>query len=76
MTVRRDPSDPLSSDELLTTIEAARSPDEIRAAIHLLAVYLQHYMPDETLRHAFQEMMQRAEAMDLQFGRPHTDPSH
>jgi hypothetical protein len=73
MPVRRDPSDPLSSDELEAAIQAASSPDEIRAAIHLLAVYLRHSTPDDTLRHAFQEMMQRAEAMDLQFGRAHTD---
>jgi hypothetical protein len=75
MTVRRDPSDPLSSHELVTMMQAASSPDEIRAAIRLLAVYLQRSTPDDPLRHAFQEMIQRAEAMDLQFGGSHSDPS-
>ena len=74
--MRGDPSDALSSDELVVTIEAAHTPDEIRAAIHLLAIYLRHHTPDDMLRYAFQDLMKRADTMDLQFGGAHSDPSH
>lgn len=61
----------LSPDELIMTVMAAHSAAEIRTAIHLLAVFLEHEHPDEKLRYAVQEMMQRAEALDLRFGRAH-----
>jgi hypothetical protein len=62
-----------SPDELLVAVQAATTPDEIRAAIRLLAGYLKQHRPGEKLRYAAQEMMQRAEEAGVMFGRPHDD---
>ena len=66
--------EPLTRVDVLSILESATSPDELRAAVQAVALYMRSHPLDEVLLHKGAELMDRVYASGVRFGSQH--PPH